>query len=117
MSMKTEVYNYIKKIKPDISEVSINQYVSNICSTLNSLDIPFDIKEICNNDAKILKYLTKSYPYLSLRNKLNSFIVILKECKDDEIYKRWSEIRDIQNKKYTERNKTHEMNEKEKNQW
>lgn len=117
MKMKIEVYNYIKKIKPDLSEVSIKQYVSNICSTLEALDIPFDLKEICEKDTEILNYLTKKYDYLSRRNKLNSFIIILKHCDNEEVYTRWSHIRDVLNKKYNESNKTHEMSEKEKNQW
>lgn len=98
----------IKKIKPNARDTSIKKYIQYINGIYKKL---YDEKTF-NNIKWLREYekimdLIKDDNYLSQRNKLNAIIVCLQtEEGNEEIIKKYSDLRDNFNKKYSHDIKT-----------
>jgi hypothetical protein len=92
---------YIRAIKQNLNDLSIKQYVNNIKTTLEAINVPFTPQNLKSNADKIYNYLVDTYSDNSLKNKLNVFIILLRnENVNENTLKRFIEKRDELQKKY-----------------
>jgi len=102
----------IKKARPNVKESTIKMYESN----LNKLKKMFDSKDFdFLKDVEKVKDKLKHLHYTSQRNYYNSIIILLMALdKEEDLIKKYSDIRDELNKKYEDDNANGKISDKQK---
>jgi len=102
----------IKKARPNVKESTIKMYESN----LKKLKKMFDSKDFdFLKDVEKVKDKLKHLHYTSQRNYYNSIIILLMALdKEEDLIKKYSDIRDELNKKYEDDNANGKISDKQK---
>lgn len=102
----------IKKTKPNVKDITVERYVSNIKKLLNELD-ENDFNAFEDTD-KVLEILDKKVASTK-KNYLNSLIVGMKAVSSDSpVIEKYQEMRDQLNKDYFDEKSKNLKNDKEK---
>ena len=105
----------IKKSRPNLSDVSINQYLSSL-RTLNKGEPITDLNFLNDFDAVMLS-LAKKKP-TTVKNYANAVIVALSSvAADPALIKKYADVRDALNTQYSEFHATHEKTPKQEANW
>ena len=76
MTQLEKIKQTILSNRPELSEKSVNQYASNVNSTLKSMQLDFNLEDILKKHEQIYDFLKNKYSDITFRNKLNSFYVL-----------------------------------------
>ena len=105
----------IKKSRPNLSEVSINQYLSSL-RTLNGGQ-PINDLNFLNDFDGVMLSLKKKKP-TTVKNYANAAIVALTSvAADPALVKKYADVRDALNTQYSEFHATHEKTPKQEANW
>lgn len=111
-----EVKDLIKKERPKLKQISINQYYSHLKKLQNLFDTDnFDFLE----KPEDVKNKIKNNHFTSIRNSYNAIIVFLLALNDkneyDDLIEKYTKLRDELNQKYEDEQKSGVISEKQKN--
>ena len=105
----------IKAARPDIKDNSIKQYMSSL-RTLNDGKPIMDVDFLKDFDA-VMEKLSDRKP-TTIKNYMNAIIVVLGALKmDDDLIKRYGEVRDKLNDQYSEEQATHKKSDAQEKNW
>ena len=105
----------IRKSRPHLSDVSINQYLSSL-RTLNGGQ-PINDLNFLNDFDSVMMALSKKRP-TTVKNYANAAIVALSSVAADPLLiKKYSDVRDALNTQYSEFHATHEKTPKQEANW
>lgn len=111
-----EVKDLIKKERPKLKQISINQYYSHLKKLQNLFDTDnFDFLE----KPEDVKNKIKNNHFTSIRNSYNAIIVFLLALNDkneyNDLIEKYTKLRDELNQKYEDEQKSGVISEKQKN--
>jgi hypothetical protein len=120
MTQLEKIKETILKNRPELSEKSVNQYASNVNSTLKSMQLEFSLEDILKKHEEIYNYLKNKYSDITFRNKLNSFFILFgseDKLKHKDVFDKWTLERNKITQNYMDEHKDKERNDSELESW
>ena len=120
MTQLEKIKQTILSNRPELSEKSVNQYTSNVNSTLKSMQLEFSLEDILKKHEEIYDFLKNKYSDITFRNKLNSFFILFgteDRLKHKDVFDRWTNERNKITQNYMDSHKDKERNDSELESW
>jgi hypothetical protein len=120
MTQLEKIKETILKNRPELSEKSVNQYASNVSSTLKSMKLEFSLEDILKKHEQIFDFLKNKYSDITFRNKLNSFFILFgteDKLKHKDIFDKWTNERNQITQNYIDEHKDKERSSNEVSNW